>query len=176
MNRFLSRELNLPRPGAGRYGCTSSRRTEPALGHLHEIIRAVSIQPSIRTIWTYGSGCPEVVADRAESIRAIGSPPQTIGSGKGRRAVSVMRGLHPGVSGCRRAGHGADELVVREGGRWLLKHRGGRGGEQATLAVVRVSGVVLQPVAVVRWTDEQYCERDGAGKREEFHGARHQVA
>ena len=36
------------------------------------------------------------------------------GSGKGRRAVSVLRDLNPGVTGFRYAGHVADKTVVRE--------------------------------------------------------------
>ena len=92
----------------------------------------------------------------------------------------MLIGLYSRVSGLRCAGSGADKFVVRKGSRKFLKHRGGRGGEKATLAMIRMSGMIsvgLQLVAVVRGAGEKQGEYDGEGKREEFHGRLdHQVA
>ena len=52
----------------------------------------------------------------------------------------------------------------------MLKHRGRRGSGKAGRAVVRMSGVGLQLVAVVRGTGEIQGKYDGTGKREESHG------
>lgn len=87
---------------------------ETVLGHLREIIPAVSIQPVILTVWNYGSGGPKTVSGRADWNRAIGRSLRSVRSGEGRRAVAVLRDLNPGVSGFRRDGHGADELEIRQ--------------------------------------------------------------
>ena len=96
---------------------------------------------------------------------------QAVGSGKGRRAVSVLRVLKPGVSGFRFAGHGADKLVVREGRRGLFKYREGRGGNKAALAVVHMSGAGLQRGAVMRVTGEKQGEnKDGCEGKQSHAG------
>lgn len=110
-----------------------------------------------------------MVTGRANGNRAIGRSRQAVSSGKGRRAILVLRVLNPGESGFRYTSHWADEFVVRECGRRLFKHRGGRGGKKATLAVVHVP-CGLQPGAVVGKTGKKQGEYDCAGKREELHG------
>ena len=51
---------------------------------------------------------------KTEPLIVIGLSLRAVGSGKGRRAVSVLRDLNPGVTGFRYAGHVADKTVVRE--------------------------------------------------------------
>ena len=51
---------------------------------------------------------------RADGNRAIGRSRQAVRSGKGRRAVLVMRELNPAESGFRYTSHGTDKFVVRE--------------------------------------------------------------
>jgi len=76
----------------------------------------------------------------------------------------VLLDLNSRVSGLRNTGRIADDIVVREGRRCMLEHRGEGGGAKAQLAVFHMSGFGLQQlIAVVRRMREIHGKRDGEG-------------